>query len=296
MNDTTRRGLFGILILIGAMLFCWGDVALGQAHAEGWIAGVIGPERAQANAPLVETLFSLIVFAPLFALALGAARLEHRNALALGVRPGAAAVVGVAAGVTGLTVATYYAWLANGLVDGDAMPARPAMLLWGLCIVGMQTLAEETYFRGWLQPALTRRWGWAAGIVAGALAFAALHIAGGARGPISLLNLFLGGLMFGLFAARGGGIAAAAAAHCAWNATEQLVWGLDPNPGIGSFGAIWNKELVGRAIWGGSPDGLNGSAGMTLAVVAILIPLAALSWRRLPLARPATFSPSGSPG
>jgi hypothetical protein len=156
------------------------------------------------------------------------------------------------------------------------------VLLLGLGAIVVQVVAEEVYFRGWLEPALTRRWGWTAGIVAAALAFAALHVAGGARAPISLVNLFLGGLMFGLFAARGGGLAAAVGAHLAWNAVEQLGYGLDPNPGVGSFGSLANLELAGAAIWGGSDQGLNGSIGMTIALLAIVVPLALVSWRRLP--------------
>jgi uncharacterized protein len=117
------------------------------------------------------------------------------------------------------------------------------------------------------------------------VAFAALHVAGGARAPLSLVNLFLGGIMFGLFAARTGGIAAALGVHFAWNGAEQLLVGLDPNgqdgAWVGTFGALVDHDLRGAAIWGGSEEGLNASAGMTIALLAIVVPLAILSWRRL---------------
>ena len=51
--------------------------------------------------------------------------------------------------------------------------------------------AEELYFRGWLQPLLCARWGVWAGVIVTALLFAGLHVAGGARAPMSLLNLLL---------------------------------------------------------------------------------------------------------
>ena len=54
-------------------------------------------------------------------------------------------------------------------------------------------------------------------------AFAALHLMGGARSPTTLINMFLGGLLFGYLAAYGRGIAGAVGAHFAWNATEQLL-------------------------------------------------------------------------
>ena len=87
--------------------------------------------------------------------------------------------------------------------------------------------------------------------------------------------------MFGLLALRTGGIAAATGTHVAWNALEQLLYGLDPNPGIGSFGSVIDKDLIGPALLGGSEDGLNGSLGMTAALMAIVVPLTILGWRGL---------------
>jgi hypothetical protein len=291
-----RKLVTGAIILLVAIAICWGLVAVGQARGGDWIAALIGPERAQTDAPMVETLFYLLIFGSLILVAMIAAAFERRNAAALGRRPAAALLLGLFAGFAGLTVSVLYASLAGTLTDGAVNAAVPAVLLWGLAVIALQTAAEEIYFRGWLQPALTARWGEVAGIAAAALAFAALHVAGGAREPISLINLFLGGLMFGLFAARGGGIAAALAAHFAWNAAEQLLYGLDPNPGLGSFGALYDKELVGAPIWGGSDQGLNGSIGMTIALLAILIPLALLGRRRADPAVPPVLSPSVQPG
>jgi membrane protease YdiL (CAAX protease family) len=99
---------------------------------------------------------------------------------------------------------------------------------------------------------------------------------GGARSPTTLLNLVLGGLLFGLLAARGGGIAAAAAAHASWNWGERIFAGLDPNPGVGAFGAIRNYDIVGPLLWGGSDEGLNASLAMTMALVALLAALIVL--------------------
>lgn len=280
-----RNALTGLLILVAAVGLCWGVVVLGQAHATAWITRAVGPVRA-SNPATFEALAYLIIFAPLIVIALLGGVIERRNALAPGARPVAGFGVGLLIGLAGVSVAVLYAWLSGGLADNGAPNAGAALLLWGLGVVALQVTAEELYFRGWLQPALTARWGQPLGIVAAALAFGALHVAGGARAPVSLLNLFLGGLMFGLFAARNGGLAAAMGVHFAWNAAEQLGWGLDPNPGLSSFGALMDKELVGAVLWGGSAEGLNGSVGMTIALLAIVLPLALLSWRRLPAPAP----------
>jgi hypothetical protein len=146
------------------------------------------------------------------------------------------------------------------------------MFLWGTALIVLQAGSEEVFFRGWLQPILVKAWG-AAGIATTAVTFAALHLIGGANSVVSVLNLFLGGLLFGLLAARYGGIAAAVAAHFAWNWAEQLLFGLYPNPGNGSFGSILNLDLAGSAWWGGSDEGLNASIAMTFALAILLAPL-----------------------
>ena len=100
----------------------------------------------------------------------------------------------------------------------------------------------------------------------------------GARSPLTLLNLVLGGILFGLLALRGGGLLAPIAAHATWNWAEQILLGLDPNPGTGSFGALFDFDLVGPAMWGGSDEGLNASLALSFALVALIVPLAL--WRR----------------
>lgn len=286
-----RNAVTGLLILAFAVGLCWAVVVVGQAHAMDWITILIGPDRASNEPPMVETVFNVIIFAPLIVVAIAASLVERRNALKPGRRPLASLGVGLLVGLAGLSVCVLYAWLAGTLATNGPSDATARLLLWGLGVTAFQVVAEEVYFRGWLQPALAARWGQAAGIAAAAAAFGTLHLAGVPEhrlSAVSLANLFGGGVMFGLFAARGGGLAAAIGVHFAWNAAEQLGWGLDPNPGSGSFGAMMDKELVGSALWGGSGEGLNGSIGMTVALLAIIAPLALLSWRRLATpARPA---------
>ena len=278
----------GVAVLVLAVLVACAVVAFGPPLAQRWIAPHVDAGGANAQ-PLIETLFTVLIYGAFIVAAAAAGLVERINVVAAGRRPGAMLGVGLCVGFAGMTIAMLYARLAGTLVAGASEPAPWGVLTWGAAVVGVQTAAEEIYFRGWVQPALARRWGLAAAVLVTAVAFAGVHVVGGARGPVSLLNLFLGGLMFGLFAAHGRGLAAAAGTHFAWNAAEQLVWGLDPNPGLGSFGALVDKELVGSALWGGSDEGLNASLGMTAALLAILVPLVLLTWRGTagaPVARP----------
>lgn len=288
-----QRGARGVLVgaailAVAAALVC--GILLGARPLMLRVVPHLGGGAA-ASAPLVETLFNLLVFGLILVAAAVGGAVERRNAFAPGARAALALPSGLAIGLAGISVSALYAKLAGTLVPGAGGAVSLGLLLWGAAVVLFQTVAEEAYFRGWLQPALASRWGLAAALVATSLAFAALHVAGGARGTVSLLNLFLGGLVFGLLAARGRGLAAAIGAHFAWNVVEQLGYGLDPNPGTGSFGSMRDWDLVGAAQWGGSEEGLNASLGTTFALLAILVPLAMTGWRSLVAAAAA---PSGA--
>jgi membrane protease YdiL (CAAX protease family) len=231
------------------------------------------------DAGLTILLFGLLTVAGL----IGSRRLGSLAALA-GPRAGAMAGLGAGVGLFGLFVAFAYARIAGVAVSVPGGSAGMGAVLIGTVATIVQVGGEEIYFRGWLQRALGVAWGPVPALLMTALVFAALHLLGGARAPLSLINLLLGGLLFGLLAQRSGGIAAPVAAHLLWNWSEQLLLGLDPNPGTGSFGALFDHDLIGAALWGGSDEGLNASLAVTLVLAALLAPLA--TWRRAPTIRP----------
>lgn len=265
----------GIALAV-ALLFCGLLVFAGPALAEA-VLGALGVTSPAAG----EALFTLLIFGVLLAAALGAGAVWGVRPLAPGERPAAWSGAGLVLGLGGISAAAGYAALAGTVAPADGAGAAGAVILLGMATVLVQVLAEEAFFRGWLQPALVRAWGVVPGVLVGAVAFAVLHIAGGAREPVSLLNLVLGGVVFGTLALLGRGIAAPLAMHWGWNGAEQLLLGLDPNPGVGGFGALWDLELAGAALWGGSEEGLNASLGMTLVLLAVLLPLAAGARRRV---------------
>src|SRR5258708_6682229 len=92
--------------------------------------------------------------------------------------------------------------LSGGLVGGlpAPWPSPVGALVLGAVLVLVQSVAEEAFFRGWLQPVLCASWGAWAGLLLTAAAFALLHIIAGAHGVLAVVNLFLGGLLFGLLA------------------------------------------------------------------------------------------------
>lgn len=250
-----------VAVLASAAIVYWGPPLAGM---------VLGQD---VTAPAAETIFTLVIFAPLIAVAFVGGALFGVNAGAPGRYPFTMMAFGMMLGLAGVMSTIAYASIAGSLGEGAAPGASIAVLLWGAAVIAVQTGAEEVYFRGWLQPVLARAWGPAAAVGVTSIAFAGLHVLGGARSPVSLANLFLGGVMFGTLAVYGRGIAGAFAAHFAWNGAEQLVVGLDPNPGIGSFGAIIDLEMTGAGMWGGSDEGLNASIAMTGTLVVIVAAL-----------------------
>ncbi len=268
-----RAGATLIAAVVAAgMLVLSAQAGFGMAMGWPWFAG-LGDGG-------MESVFTLVLFGLLVSVAMAGLRVERRRlTLGSGVMTG----VGLAVGIGGLTVAMLLAMIAGLVQPGQTAATHGlGLLLIGTLTVVIQSAAEEVYFRGWLQPVLIRGWGAAAGVIVAALAFSALHVAGGARSPMTLLNIFLAGSLFGMIALRTGGILAAAAAHAGWNWAEAMLFGLDPNPGVGSFGTIADLDLVGSAWWGGSAEGLNASIGVTLVLIALILPLIAWRTKRMP--------------
>lgn len=229
------------------------------------------------SAPVQEALFILLLFGVLLGIALVGLYVDGRLHGLAGPRPLVMAAAGIATGLAGIGSAAAFAALAGLAHSGGGKGAGLLALVGGTVAILFQAAVEEIYFRGWLQPVLVRAWGRIAGLLVAAAAFAALHLAGETRTPLTLVNLLLGGILFGLLAIRTRGLAAPIAAHFAWNWGEQIMLGLDPNPGIGSFGAIVDLDLVGSSYWGGSEEGLNASLALSFALLALIVPLAA--WR-----------------
>jgi membrane protease YdiL (CAAX protease family) len=257
-------------------VFGWVTIVVGLATAAGAIKGseALGSIVTVDSLAAANVLFYTLLFAPLIVLSLVLGAIDRRPVLRAGSAPGRWGLLGLVTGAGGLATCVLYVWL-HGTLRPEDNPAVPQdFIALGLGIALMGVLAEEMLFRGWLQPALGDRVGPSLAVLLSAVAFSAFHLwAGGATDAISLANLMLGGLWFGLLAQRSGGLVAPVAAHLGWNVAEDIGFGLVPNPGVGELGALSNHQIVGGATWGGSAEGLNASIAMTLVLLALVIPL-----------------------
>jgi membrane protease YdiL (CAAX protease family) len=275
--DRARRALPAWLVLVAGL------AAAGSVNG---LAGLVTPAAAAVAAtpmpgglgPLAGgALLYALAFLPLWLVALLGGRIEGRRVWRSERRPVLAAAGGALLGLVGFGAALTLAGAA-GVVHPGATGAAAGALA-GLLVFAYQAGAEEVLFRGWMQPVLCARFGPWVGLVIVATVFGVMHLVGAPRSPVAVINLMLGGLMFGLLALRTGGLWAAFAAHGVWNWTESCGVGLDPNPGVGAFGALIDLDLAGPALWSGGEDGLNGSLALTLVLGVIVTVLIALRAR-----------------
>ena len=257
----------------------WAIIAFGLFAA---LFAVYGPVRDAISERITvdslitgNVLFYTILFVPLIVLSLLLGLLGRHRVLRAGQNPFRWIPVGLLIGSGGLATCVFYAWLNGGLIRVAIEPQAQNYLLLSTAIVLLGVTAEELLFRGWLLSALQDMLGSSWAILLSAFAFSGFHWwAGGAEADVvSLANLMVGGLWFGLLAVRSKGILAPMAAHFAWNASESIVFGLDPNPGVDDLGALANFDLVGMPMWGGTAEGLNASIAMTLVLAALVVPL-----------------------
>lgn len=255
-----------ILILFGSAIATGTDAALGGIHS------ALGPRLGIPGAVLLLAIIGIVVF---------------RRAFHLGRRRGLVTAMAFPSAIAALFALLGIAASA-GVAQRLPVPAgtvKGSVYLLGSFVVLVQVFGEEALLRGLLQPLLTRAWGAAAGVIATALAFTLIHVIGGWRDGVTLLNITLAGIWFGLLALRTSGLLAPTLAHFGYNWGEEMVIGTTPNPGIGDFGSIFDFDLSGPALLGGSVDGFNASLTLSLVLALLIVPLALMPARR---ARPLT--------
>jgi hypothetical protein len=255
--------------LLAAVVFSVAVLMIFKSQAPS-LAAVIGVVVGGLPAPWPDVLTSGALQAMVFGLFLVAAMIatgfEGRRLWRAGAEPLTDPVMGLACGSAGFCTAVLIAFVAGSVTTGPPLPSPVGALALGAALVIIQSVAEEAFFRGWLQPVLCASWGPWAGLLLTSAAFAALHIIAGAHGALAVINLFLGGMLFGLLALRTGGLLAPAAAHFAWNWSESGVLGLSPDPS----GSLLTLRLSGAQLWSGGADTMNGSLATTL-VLSVLV-------------------------
>ncbi len=258
-TDAARRPMPGL----------WA-AAIGLTPFATVLAGVAAVQALKPQSEVEATVIvSIVALGPLLVAAwLLMSVVEGRPARTR--RPGLVASVafGMLLALAGLGLATAIPALAGGAML-KPVQAAPLALATAFGLIGLQAAGEEVFFRGWLLPILTSRWGAWVGLIASGVLFAAPHFIGSPLTPLAVVNDTLAGVVFGMLALRTGGLAAPIAAHFAWNFTEAHVIGVFPNPGVDPLGSIVDLDLSGPAWLTGGEAALNGAAP-TVAALALM--------------------------
>ena len=233
----------------------------------------------------------LVIFVPLALCGWAGARWFGAGRIAVGPRPLLHLILGLVIGTLGfaaaLAITAAYGVVQTGI---KPWPMTGISLVAGTLAFFVQTAAEELFFRGWVQGAISRFWGAWPAILTSSLLFALAHSVVAPITPLSLANIFLAGMFFGSLCHFTGGIVAPIGAHFAWNWAEAILFGLSPNgdnriasANIGQwqsiYGSVYDYDLKGAAMMGGSVEGMNASVAVGI-VLLVLIGLLVL-FRRL---------------
>lgn len=177
-----------------------------------------------------------------------------------------------AAGV-GLMVATGNAEIVvDGEFGGSAALAPVLLVLGGWVIQGM---AEEITFRGWLLQNTGAQLGLAPALAFSTLVFAVAHAVNPGLTSISIINLFLIGVLFALLALREGGVWAAGGFHVSWNWVQSNVFGFNVSGLEIGGGSLVTTQPEGSSLITGADFGFEGSVFATITIlIGIAIVLA----------------------
>ena len=154
-----------------------------------------------------DLVYLLIVFVPVALAGLAGARWLGSGSIPLGESVGRNLPLGLLIGI-GATAAAFVILAVLGhTMPGDQSHRATAMgFAAGTLASLVQTGAEETFFRGWLQQATARYWGQWPAVIATSLLFAAVHY-NVIYTLHALANVFLAGVFFGALFRVSGGIA-----------------------------------------------------------------------------------------
>lgn len=191
--------------------------------------------------------------------------------------------IGLTLGVGLITLLLMACWATGYAKFTWHSPDKHGMQLLGIAFVSLliYAVAEESIFRGYLFQTLLRGIGPLATLFLTSLVFALGHLDNPHTTLLSLLNIFLAGVMFGMLYLRIGTLWLPIGLHAGWN-FGQLLFRL-PISGseMSQFSPI-TASLSGAEWLTGGAFGLEGGVGasaMLLAVIAIVT----YSRRGLPL-------------
>ena len=206
-------------------------------------------------------------------------KLEHRNLSSMGIRRrgflaeyGTGLVIGTAL----LGLAVLIANATNAITISANPDANLGLILVFFFAFVVQALSEELLCRGYLMMSIFRTVSPLASVLISALIFTILHSSNTSVTPLALFNIFLVGVILGVYTLKRGSIWGAAAIHAAWNFMQGNVFGI-PVSGNNMNISLFNVSLNElRSQVNGGSFGLEGGLAVTIVLliaIGLVFPL-----------------------
>lgn len=238
---------------------------------------------------------SLECLAVLFATRYATTTLDRTgwDAVALGRRAWRPGLVlsGALAGALAITVPIVIL-IALGDLSFEDSPAKDVArtLAFSVAILAPAALTEELLLRGYPFAVLSGQWGWPVATGVTSIVFGLLHLGNPGANPIAIANVIAAGVFLAGVRVVTGSLAAAWAAHFAWN------WTMSAGFHVAVSGLPFGAP--GYRLVDTGPDWLSGGAwgpeGGVVAAVGMIGTFAGLSWAT-GRTRRAGISPVASP-
>lgn len=134
----------------------------------------------------------------------------------------------------------------------------------------LQGMSEEIFCRGYLMISISRENSVTSAVILNSLFFSLLHIFNDGINLISLINIFLVGIMFSLFMLKYNNIYIVGAIHSMWNFAQGNIFG-------GKVSGIDLKETIiltsqnpGKELLSGGIFGIEGSIATTIVLISTI--------------------------
>jgi hypothetical protein len=144
----------------------------------------------------------------------------------------------------------------------------------------IQGAAEELLARGFVLPILGVRWGTWPAVIVSSLFFSLLHLANPNISAISVLNLFLFGLLAALYALYEGQLWGVFGLHAIWNWAQGNLFGFEVSGNSIRFSKLVDLMEVGPDWLTGGLFGPEGGSVVSLTLLGAIIILMIWSRRR----------------
>ncbi len=174
--------------------------------------------------------------------------------------------VGLIAGLllAGITFLILYATRALTVAPGSFSAAMLILYFFAFLIQGT---AEEILLRGYFMISLTAVTRPLSAAICSSLLFSLLHVGNVGSSFLSILNVFLFGLLLGLITFRTGSLWVACALHGVWNFAEGNLFGMPVSGILPGHSLLLSTPDEGRALTNGGAFGPEGGAVVTLVLL-----------------------------